>query len=91
MKLNHSTARTVSANYKKDETIEKTPKGGSVRYLLTQGRVNEIESLVTYSPEITLKEIKEKMEVDEPNFTTSSVHRCLHELQITLKLASREL
>ena len=68
-------------------------KGGRARSVRTVEIVNEIEQIVTFEPQLTLKEIKNKIEErhDELVISKSSVDNCLNDLRITLKLSHREL
>jgi len=94
VQINYNSARVIVNKYNKHNIVNLKAKGGSIRTVLTAHNINKIEEIVTFNPQFTLKEIKEKLEqAADPkiSISISSINRCLEELKITMKLSHREL
>ena len=94
LQIKYSTAKTIIANYNKTGTVDRLPKGGSQRSILTPAIITEIENIFSFNPSLTLvqsKRILEERHGGDFNISTSTINRALQELKITMKLSHREL
>jgi len=91
--IKYKTAWTISNSYKKDFKIVKSAKGGSTVTVLKPEILSQIEDLVSIDPEITLRQIKDKLIENHPGFiiSLSSINLALEKLIITIKKSHREL
>lgn len=94
LEIKFNTAKTIINRFDKSGAIAKLPKGGSQKDIMTQAVIDEIEELVSCDPQLTLKEIKQKIEnsrEDGFSISISTINRCLVQLKITLKKTHLEL
>ena len=93
LKINYPNVRKIIKLYE-SKLVEKKKKGGSEKRILNSNITRKIDEIVPYQPELTLREIKRKIEGhvgNEFTISESSVCRCFEDLRITLKLAHREI
>ena len=67
LRIKYSCAKSISNKHTKLGIVSVKPKGGSSRFVLTSSILERIDSIVTYNPQYTLKEIKLVLETENKN------------------------